>query len=65
MYVRIVKRCSCGLTYTQEEWARLPLVGPLLIPAGKDPVLEPEEQREMRNCVCGSTISILKSEKNA
>ena len=38
--------CSCGATYSENEWRALPLVGTMGDEA---------ERLELRNCVCGST----------
>jgi hypothetical protein len=46
------KTCACGASYTREAWGRLEYVG-LQHDAG-----EHGEPCEMRNCVCGSTISV-------
>jgi hypothetical protein len=44
----VIARCSCGKTYTAEQWAELPKVG----------VQEGDGLRlELRNCPCLSTIS--------
>jgi hypothetical protein len=45
----VYKACRCGRSYTREEWAALKLVGPY-----DDGFLV----LEMRNCACGSTISV-------
>lgn len=42
--------CRCGLTYSAEEWAKLPFVATM--PDGIGGVLE------LRNCRCGSTRAI-------
>lgn len=55
----IVKRCACGEEYTVERWLSQLKVGTLVVPAWKD---EPEERLEMRNCVCGSSITMPKEE---
>lgn len=55
----IAKRCPCcGRRHTWDAWVRLPLVGHTHIPAGDDPVAEPPEVLEQRNCACDSTIAI-------
>lgn len=41
----VIKKCSCGKTYTREQWAKLKLVGH-------------GQGLEYRNCTCGSTIAI-------
>jgi hypothetical protein len=48
--VTIVHTCSCGLTYTTEQWRRLKLLG------HQD---DDGKRLEMRNCSCGSTRSIV------
>ena len=42
-----MKTCACGRHYTAEEWKKLQLVG-----------IWKSENLELRNCECGSTISI-------
>lgn len=47
----VVKMCACWRTYTREQWQALKYVGQ--VPAFEDlPTLE------LRNCLCGSTISL-------
>ena len=48
----IVKKCRCGLEYTEALWNKLPLVG------RQD--LE-DEELELRNCSpgCGSTLALV------
>lgn len=41
--------CSCGKSFTATEWCLLPLVGVQRMPG---------ESLELRNCSCGSTISV-------
>lgn len=54
-----VKVCPCcSRRHTWESWCRLPLVGHNYIPAGVDPITEPPEVLELRNCGCDSTIAI-------
>jgi len=52
-----VKTCACGRAFTAAEWFALDYVGPLYIPPGDDPETEPPEHFDLRNCVCGSTLS--------
>ena len=48
----IVKRCRCRRTFTMDEWEALEHVG----------VQHDDEfDLELRNCRCGSTISLRKS----
>jgi len=47
----IVKRCACGRAFTVEQWRELRLVGVM-----RDEV-DSDEDLEVRNCRCGSTIS--------
>lgn len=51
-----VKTCSCGKTYTQEQWDALPLVGyqTFDLPGVSIPPLE------LRNCSCDSTMALPK-----
>jgi hypothetical protein len=48
-----IKTCGCGLTYSRLQWSKLPFVGVQ--------VLDPEtgELADLRNCACGSTLSVL------
>jgi len=49
------KQCSCcSRTLTHKDWEALPLVG-----FHEDPV----ERLELRNCSCGSTLSIMTEPK--
>jgi len=47
----VIKKCSCGRTYTKAQWKKLPFVGYQKYEWG--------EVQEMRNCVCGSTMVIV------
>ncbi len=49
------KRCACGREHFVGEWSGLPLVGYLVTPEDEK---GPLERLELRNCPCGSTISI-------
>jgi hypothetical protein len=44
-----IHECSCGKTYTIEEWRKLPLVG--TVDYGEGPL-------ELRNCTCRSTRTV-------
>jgi|GEM_PF-3957197 len=48
-------RCACGRSYSLQEWSALELVGHQPVPAEHD---EPAMLLELRNCRCGSTISV-------
>jgi hypothetical protein len=50
----IIKRCSCGRTYTYAQWQRLPDKRIWELPWG--------EIQELRNCVCRSTMNIVVQE---
>jgi hypothetical protein len=54
-------RCTCGATYSVEEWRRLPRIGGIVdVEAEHPPAIgeEPIEPFEMRTCTeCHSTIS--------
>lgn len=50
---RVVHTCSCGATYTLEEWHTLELSGVVTFGDGADP-----PATEMRHCHCGSTRAI-------
>lgn len=43
--------CSCGRSYNKAEWLKLEYVG-----LHRDPYPYPD--LELRNCICGSTISV-------
>jgi len=45
-----IAECGCGKKYSTEEWLLLPLIGVQKVPGA--PSLE------MRDCFCGSTISV-------
>ena len=51
----VVKRCPCSQTFTRSQWHSLPFVGIQKVDAYEE---EPEERLELRNCYCGSTISM-------
>ena len=53
-----VAECSCGKSYTQEQWDELKVLGPMDVPAGDNPMLEPAYGLELRNCICGSTLAV-------
>lgn len=46
----IIKRHGCGRVFTLSDWIKLPYAGDM-----KDDV----EHIELRNCPCGSTLSLL------
>lgn len=48
----ILKVCACGRSFTRSTWSALPFVGTA------DNGRERGELLELRNCLCGSTISI-------
>lgn len=51
--------CGCGKGYTRDEFDQLEYVGLMHIPAGDFEGDEWEEyELELRNCPCGSTISV-------
>lgn len=53
------KKCSkCGRMISQEDWDAMPLVGHQVIPPYPKEN-DPGEVLEMRNCECGSTLTIL------
>jgi hypothetical protein len=41
------KRCSCGRSYTEHEWALLKFIGTMV---------DDDTSLELRDCPCGSTI---------
>lgn len=50
------KRCgTCGKTYDDAQWTKLPLVGYQVIPPYDDDL---GEVLEMRNCGCRSTLAL-------
>lgn len=58
LYVAPVARCGCGRSYSKREWLALVFRGLQDAPAGDDPVAEPGFTLELRDCACGSTISV-------
>ena len=50
----VIKKCSCGLEFDRKNWQELEFVGVQVLKKG---------HLELRNCSCGSTISIAFSEK--
>ena len=44
------KACRCGRAFSPADWAALPIVG--------DWELDEDVRLELRNCPCGSTISV-------
>ena len=46
----IVKTCACGRSYTLAQWRCLPFVGIWDLGGG--------DRAELRNCSCGSSITI-------
>ncbi len=47
----VIKRCSCGREYTRSQWLGLPRCGRMHL-ARRDTVVE------LRNCPCGSSLSL-------
>ena len=47
----VVKRCSCGRQFTRSQWSALPRCGRMHLSRGDTVV-------ELRNCLCGSTITL-------
>lgn len=53
------KRCSkCTGFIVITNWQLLQFVGYQHVPAGEDATKEPAYTLEMRNCTCGTTLSI-------
>jgi hypothetical protein len=50
-----IKKCGCGRTYDKKAWDRLLFVGI------QNDWANDQEYLELRNCFCGSTISLRKS----
>ena len=48
----IVKRCGCSASYNRVQWKALPLCGTML-------------HRELRNCVCGSSLALSRGDLEA
>ncbi len=46
----MIKRCACGLSYTQQQWVELVHVGVW--------ATTPNERYDMRQCRCRSTLSV-------
>jgi hypothetical protein len=55
-----VVECACGRSHTPGEWELLRYVGTMGVPAGEDPEAEPAYELEMRDCPCGSTLSVVR-----
>lgn len=54
----IVAKCSCGKTYTADEFQKLHFVGRQRIPADPDDPVRPQAYTmELRDCTCKSTIA--------
>lgn len=51
------KQCGCGIEYTRDQWSGLACVGYQFVP-GDEATREPPTAAELRNCSCGSTISV-------
>ena len=47
----VVKRCSCGRQFTRSQWSALPRCGRMHLSRGDTVV-------ELRNCLCGSSITL-------
>lgn len=62
-----VKQCGCGLSYTQEQWDKLPykFIQDIreYLPENEQDV--PEALLEFRDCPCHSTIAIPVSPEHA
>jgi hypothetical protein len=50
-----MKTCGCGKSYSRRMWELLELIGIQRVAADR---FGPEEAYELRNCSCGSTISL-------
>ena len=48
------KHCACGAVITEDEWETLPYVGVQKVPPDYG-----MPDLELRNCHCGSTISVV------
>ncbi len=51
----IIKKCSCGRTYTEAQWKKLKKIGEQKTEADE---FGPAELLELRNCPCTSTLAI-------
>lgn len=47
------KTCSCGRTFSEEEWLKLPLCGEILTEEDAE-----HYRLELRHCHCASTIGV-------
>lgn len=54
--LRFFADCACGRRYTKKQWATLEYVGVWHLP--QNDVFEREQNLEMRNCVCKSTLAV-------
>ena len=45
------KRCGCGIVHSRRDWDALPFVG--VMPSGEEGV-----SLQIKNCPCGSSISV-------
>lgn len=52
-----LKACSCGRDFTPEQWGDLELVGHQS-QFTEDGEIDQNVGLELRNCVCGSTLSV-------
>lgn len=51
MFDKPFKTCSCGRSFSREQWSQLDFVGIWKLDEFEIPL-------ELRNCLCGSTIAI-------
>ena len=51
----MLKTCGCGQSHNAHAWESLRLVGRWCFPETED---FPEEHLELRDCTCGSTLSV-------
>lgn len=53
------KRCTkCWRIHDQSSWSALKKIGLQPVVAGENPVAEPPYTLELRNCQCGTTLSV-------
>lgn len=62
-----VKHCGCGLSYTREQWDKLPykFIQDIREYLPKDEQSVPEAILEYRDCPCKSTLAIPVSAEHA
>jgi hypothetical protein len=52
----VIKRCACGRTYTKTQWDALTFIAYFNVDDPNEDVMD----AEMRDCHCGSSISMMR-----